>query len=62
MPLIQEELKAQTTEAFNQSQGFKSNQSTNAFSTNSQFNQNQFSEPQPKGLISLPPALMQIIP
>jgi len=62
MPLVNEELKfkAQAGEAFNQKQGFKANaQEANAFQ------QNQFSESsnQPnKGLLTLPPALMQIVP
>lgn len=56
MPLVNEEVRFknnQSTDAFNQS--FKSNQSNN-------FNQTNQAETSPKGLFTLPPALMQIIP
>lgn len=57
MPLINENLKAQDTEAFDQS--FKSNQQTNAFSTNSQnFNQPNSNQ----GLFHIPEKFLQLIP
>jgi hypothetical protein len=48
----------QSTNTFNQNQGFKSN----GANFNQNFNQTNQSTEQPKGLFTLPPALMQIIP
>jgi hypothetical protein len=54
MPLIDENLKAQTTDTFNQNQSLKSNQSTNSF--------NNFNPPPSQGLFHIPEKYLQLIP
>jgi hypothetical protein len=61
MPLVNEANlgSPKPTENFS-NQSFKNAQGANGFSQN--FNQTNQSAEQPKGLFTLPPALMQIIP